>query len=96
MSLTLSLFVVLVCSLSLGFSSDALAPVYTVSLDLPLEQRWAKVMADYSAVCLRTHQGGVWISSATNSNNNFSMSQGRPVNGTISIRFAAKEGKVKK
>ena len=33
-----------------GFSSDALVPVYTVSLDLLLEQRWATVMADYSVV----------------------------------------------
>ena len=50
MSLTLSLFVVLVCSSSLGISSDAPAPVYTVNLDLPPEERWATVMADYSAV----------------------------------------------
>ena len=48
MSLTLSLFVVLVRSSSLGILSDALAPVYTVNLDLLPEQRWARVMmADY-------------------------------------------------
>ena len=58
MSMTLSLFVAgLVCSSSLGFSSDAPAPVYTVNLDLPPEERWASVMADYSAVVQELMKG---------------------------------------
>ena len=49
MTMTSSLFIVLVCSTSLGFSIDAPAPVYTINLDLPPEERWVTVMADYSA-----------------------------------------------
>ena len=53
-----------------GFSSNALAPVYTVSLDLPLKQRWATVMADYSAVVQELIKGVCEYLPITTANSN--------------------------